>query len=364
LRKELQDLVVIIPAYKPDEALIDFSTDLLTRGFAEIIVVNDGSGEAFNNTFSEIEKLGCTLLMHEVNKGKGRALKTAFEYVLAQNPNVKGVVTADADGQHLIGDIIHVGETMLKRKKATMVLGSRVMNKKAPLRSRLGNGITRTVFRIVSGQKVYDTQTGLRAIPTDSLEEMLKLRGEHYEYEMNMLLDAKRMKLAIKEIDIETVYIDDNSGSHFNAWLDSWRIYRLIIWKTFRRMVMFGGSSLIAFGIDYGMFTLLTLIVPTISWLSLSGEGEHLVANVGARIVSATVNFLVNRHFVFGNKSAAKLPKHLIGYIALVALILTANSFILLGFTSLGVNVYFAKIITEALLFLVSFFVQHRIIFK
>jgi glycosyltransferase involved in cell wall biosynthesis len=363
LNKELQNLAVIIPAYKPSKALVGFSKELLEQGFKEIIVINDGSGEAFEKTFIEIEQMGCTLLTHEVNKGKGRALKSAFEYILAGSSAVKGVVTADADGQHLIPDIIRVGEQLLQ-SESTMVLGSRVMNKKAPLRSRLGNGITRNVFRVVSGQKVYDTQTGLRGIPTASLEQMLKLKGEHYEYEMNMLLDAKRLKLAIKEIKIETVYIDDNSGSHFNAWLDSWRIYRLIIWKTFRRIIMFGGSSLIAFGIDYAMFALLTIFVPKIVWLELSIPQVAIVSTIGARIVSATINFLVNRNIVFAHKTGGKLPKHVIGYLALVAIMLGANSFIILGFISLGFNMYIAKIITEALLFLVSFFVQHRIIFK
>lgn len=356
-------MAVIIPAYMPSEELIGFSKELLVQGFRQIIVINDGSGEAFEKTFTEIEQAGCTLLTHDVNKGKGRALKTAFEYILASCADVKGVVTADADGQHLIPDIIRVGQQMLQ-SESTMVLGSRVMNKKAPLKSRLGNGITRTVFRIVSGQKVYDTQTGLRGIPIDSLAQMLKLKGEHYEYEMNMLLDAKRLNLAIKEIDIETVYIDDNSASHFNAWLDSWRIYRLIIWKTFRRIIMFGGSSLISFGIDFAMIALLQAIVPNISWLNLSDAGELLIIIWGARVVSSTTNFLINRNVVFAKKASGKLHKHILGYFGLVILILTAKSFIMLGITSLGLNIYIANLITEALLFSVSFFVQHRIIFK
>ena len=359
----MQDLVVLIPAFKPEEALVGFSKELLEQGFKDIIVVDDGSGELFKEIFSELKAMGCTLLTHEVNKGKGRALKTAFEYILVKNLDIKGVVTADADGQHLIPDIIRVGGEMLQ-SESTMVLGSRVLSKKAPLRSRLGNAITRTVFNVVSGQKVHDTQTGLRALPIESLKDILLLSGEHYEYEMNMLLDAKRLKLTIKEIEIETVYIDDNSGSHFNAWLDSWRIYKLIIWKTFKRIIMFGGSSLISFGIDYTMFTLLNIVVPKIAWLNISGAKELLVAVVGARIVSATTNFLINRNFVFAQKTGGKLPKHIFGYVALVALIMTANYFILLGFTSLGLNVYIAKVITEALLFMVSFFVQHRIIFK
>ncbi len=100
----MQDLVVLIPAYKPEEALVGFSKELLERGFNEIIVVDDGSGESFKEIFSRLKAMGCTLLTHEVNKGKGRAIKTAFEYILAQTPDAKGVITA-----HFLAILLSIG---------------------------------------------------------------------------------------------------------------------------------------------------------------------------------------------------------------------------------------------------------------
>lgn len=376
--KNLNKLAVVIPAYKPEQALVGLTEELASKGFSEIIVVDDGSGEEFSAIFEQVKNNGCTLLVHEQNKGKGRALKTAFEYVLKQDRHYEAVVTADADGQHLLKDIINVGEVTLDCKD-TLVLGGRVFKEKVPLRSRFGNSVTRAIFNFVSGQKVHDTQTGLRGIPVSSLEKMSQLKGERYEFEMNMLLEAKRSGLTIKEVEIETIYIDDNSSSHFNPLVDSWKIYKQIFMFSgatlYRHIIMFGGSSLIAFGIDYALFTLLMIFVPQLFFglsnaqeliipiVGIEIEPVLLIAVVGARVVSSTVNFIINRNVVFAKKGGS-LTRHLLGYYLLVLIIMIANFCIISGFVSIGLSPYIAKIITEGILFLCSFFVQKRIIFK
>lgn len=379
MNNELKDLAVLIPAYKPEEALVNLSKELLEQGFGKVIIVNDGSGETFEPIFKSVDALGCTLLTHEVNKGKGCALKTGINYLLANSTNLRGVITADADGQHLVKDIIRVGVELLNNEN-TIVLGSRAFSGDVPLKSRFGNSLTRAIFNFVSGQKVRDTQTGLRGIPVSSLEKMITLKGERYEFEMNMLLEAKRSNLEIKEVEIETVYIDDNSGSHFNPLVDSWKIYKQIFMFSgatiYRHIVMFCGSSLLAFGIDYLIFTLLNILLPRLSFFNLSDAQELiipviglkiepvlLIAVVGARVISSTVNFIVNRNVVFAKKGGG-LAKHIFGYYLLVVIIMIANYSIILGLKSVGINVYIAKIITEAILFVISFFVQRRLIFK
>lgn len=379
MNNELKELAVLIPAYKPEKTLISLSEELLAQGFGEVIIVNDGSGETFSPIFERVEALGCTLLTHEMNKGKGRALKTGINYLLVQKSNVRGVITADADGQHLVKDIIRIGQELLQTED-TLVLGSRAFSGNVPLKSRFGNSITRAIFNFVSGQKVRDTQTGLRGIPFAALEKMVTLRGERYEFEMNMLLEAKRCNLVIKEVEIETVYINDNSGSHFNPIVDSWKIYKQIFTYSgatiYRHIIMFGGSSLLAFGIDYLIFTLLNILVPRMSFLNLSDaqafvipfiglkiEPVLLIAVVGARVISSTVNFIVNRNIVFAKKGGS-LAKHIFGYYLLVVIIMIANYAIISGLKSIGINVYVAKVITEAVLFVLSFFVQKRVVFK
>ena len=376
--KDLKNLAVVIPAYKPGKELESFSQELIEKGFGEIIVVDDGGGNDYSGIFETVKAAGCKLLVHEVNKGKGRALKTAFEYILKHTPDISAVVTADADGQHLIKDIIRVGEKTLETSDA-LVIGGRVFSGKVPLRSRLGNTITRGIYNFVTGQKVHDTQTGLRGIPIGALEKISRLHGERYEFEMNMLLEAKRLGLRIKEIEIETVYIDDNASSHFNALTDSWKIYKLIFMFSgatiYRHIIMFGGSSLLAFGIDYALFSLIILVAPTffarvpqdqiasVLGLSFKYYPPVLIATIVARTVSSTVNFIINRNIVFGKKGDG-IIKHALSYYLLVVIILILNNLIITGFISAGLNVFIAQIVTQAVLFACSFFIQKRIIFN
>jgi glycosyltransferase involved in cell wall biosynthesis len=353
----IEHIAVLIPAYKPEEALVTLAIELKERGFNHVVVVDDGSGAEFVGIFKAVEESGCRVLRHEINRGKGRALKTGFEDIMTIGGDVAGVITADADGQHLISDIVRVAEKLIEWPD-TIVLGSRAFRGEVPLRSRMGNTITRKVFNFLSGQHVRDTQTGLRGVPASALPDMLKLQGDRYEYEMNMLLEASRYSLKLREIDIETVYINNNSGSHFTPLKDSWRIYKCIL--------MFAASSMIAFVIDFVVFTLMSLwVLPNVA--GLSGDATLLTvvfANVPARIVSSLVNFFVNRNVIFPKKDKKGLARHMLNYYLLVAGILIVNTFMITGFQLMGLNVLVAKIITEAILFFVSFFVQRSVIFK
>ena len=353
----LSRIVVLIPAYKPGEALTGLSKELIERGFKKVVIVDDGSGDEYAAVFNRLETIGCRVLKHDVNRGKGRALRTGIEDIMNMGTDIDGVVTADADGQHLVRDIVCVAG-MMSEWKDTIVLGSRAFQGEVPLKSRMGNAITRNVFNFLSGQRIRDTQTGLRGLPFNALSDLLKLPGDRYEYEMNMLLEASRLCLKLKEIDIETVYINNNSGSHFNPLKDSWRIYK--------RILMFGASSMMAFVIDFVLFTLMSLwVLPSVSSLSTDTKLLEVVfAAVPARIISSLVNFLVNRNVIFSKKQKDRLARHLLGYYTLVAAILVVNILMITGLQMLGLGVLVAKIITEAILFFVSFFVQRRVIFK
>ena len=216
--------IIIIPAYKPENSLLPLVDELCQQGFS-LIVVNDGSGAAYAPVFTTIEKNPqVRVLHHAVNLGKGQALKTAFNYFLLHaNADCCGVVTADADGQHLVPDIINVASALVKEKQS-LWLGVRCFKQGVPFRSRFGNNLTRYVFKLLVGQSLQDTQTGLRAIPRDLLGSLLKTTSVGYEFELDMLIIAARAK-RIKEIPIETVYKDENKSSHFNPLIDSLKIY-------------------------------------------------------------------------------------------------------------------------------------------
>ena len=332
--------IVLIPAYCPDKKLIALVNTLHEMDFS-IVVVNDGSKAEHKDIFETVGKYAA-VLTHEKNRGKGAALKTGLEYIKQTFSIPYIVVTADADGQHLPEDILLVCEKA-ESKIGSLILGSRIIDRNAPLRSRIGNGITRLIFRISTGTAIYDTQTGLRAFSNGLTDYMLSIDGERYEYEMNVLLNLKKNNINAEEIPIQTVYLDNNSSSHFNPIKDSFKIYREIL--------KFSASSLLSFVIDYGLFCIL-----------MSLTGMTVISNVTARIISAGVNFSLNRNFVFGSRE--NIFKSAVKYFLLAVVILIFNTCILKLLIAVGTPYMLAKIITETLMFFFSWTVQKLFIFK
>lgn len=227
-------LVAIIPAFQPDNRIIKIGQSLLSC-FTSVIVVNDGSDIDKNAIFEELQKSGCIVLTHPHNKGKGIALKTAFSFVLAnRSSSIKDVITIDADGQHLLPDVIKVVQASLN-KPESLTLGIRHFDNSVPFRSRFGNLITRWLFKKLYGVTLTDTQTGLRAIPISLLNTLVRLKYSRYEYELGMLIYAAKHKINIQEVLIETVYEDNNASSHFRPLTDSWRVYKVLFSNFFSK---------------------------------------------------------------------------------------------------------------------------------
>lgn len=331
--------IALIPAYMPDQKMIHIAQLLYAYNF-EVIIVNDGSSEDYNNVFKDVSKYAI-VLNHEINKGKGEALKTGMSFIKSYFYPPYTVVNVDADGQHQIEDILHIVEVS-EHERSSLILGSRKMEGKVPAKSRLGNAITRFVYRLSTGINVYDTQTGLRAFSDELIERLLIIDGSRYEYEMNMLMELPREGIEIKEIWINTVYINDNKSSHFNPIKDSFKIYKEII--------KYSASSLISFIIDYIMFCLLSFFTGSVTY-----------SNILARIVSGTVNYNINKKYVFESKSGNTAT---IKYILLAVFILLCNTLILNFLTLMNLPAYAAKILTEVMLFFFSYFIQHKFIFR
>ena len=218
-------VVPIIPSLNPDEKLIKLVNNLRSD-YDKIIVVNDGSGS--DKIFKRIQDIKeCIVLTHEVNLGKGEALKTAFKYY-KENLFKKylGVVTVDSDGQHLPEDTIKMSKLLEKEDK--FILGTRLFNTKStPLRNKLGNRITSRVFKWIYKVYIKDTQTGLRCIPNRLIDEMINIPGSRFEYELNMLIKLVKQKEEIIEYNIKTVYLkNSNKKSHFKVIGDSIKIYK------------------------------------------------------------------------------------------------------------------------------------------
>ena len=329
-------LIVLIPSYEPDENLTKLIKNL-NKNKITSIVVDDGSGKDYKEIF---DNLDTKVISYEINQGKGHALKEGYKYI-KDNYKEYVVVTMDSDGQHRIEDALNLYNYILENDD-TLVLGKRPRGEKTPLRSKIGNAITRFVFHLVSGQDVYDTQTGLRAFSNKLIDYMLEVKGERFEYEMNVLLYAKNNKIPIKELEIETIYIDNNSKSHFNAFKDSFKVYKEII--------KFSLSDIISFLIDLILFIVFKVVLNNIT-----------IANVIARAISSTINYIINKNIVF--KSNKNIAKSLLEYYGLVIFILLINT-LLLNLLSIIINPILAKLIIEIVLFIISWLVQKKLIFK
>lgn len=336
-----EKIVVLIPAYKPAHSMVSLCQALCEAGLT-VLVVDDGSGEAYRSVFEAVDALGCHVERHAVNLGKGRALKSGINVALNRYQDLRCLVTADADGQHTCNDILRIIEAM-RAHPGALVTGSRKFTGDVPLKSRIGNLITRYVYRFVTGIHCHDTQTGLRGIPADALGGMLRITGERYEYEMNMLLKLRDMRMPLHEEEIETIYIDDNKGSHFHPLRDAARVYGVI----FR----FALSSLLAFGIDYSFYLLflrVILFTPALSYAC-------------ARVISSLFNYAVNHVAVFGRHGG---KSSVIRYYLLAAVqLLVGAGLVELLYTVLGFRAAWMKIPVDLVLFFVSFWMQREFVF-
>ncbi|MFA6038511.1 MAG: bifunctional glycosyltransferase family 2/GtrA family protein [Legionellales bacterium] len=333
-------IAIVIPAYEPDKHLINLVQALRQADFP-LIIVDDGSGPDFQNIFTAITQENVTILRHGTNLGKGEALKTAFSHILLNEPDCIGIVTADADGQHLPADIIHTANTLAVEPQH-LILGSRHFTGKIPLRSKLGNLLTRSVFTLFIGKKLIDTQTGLRGIPVALLPALLKIRSHGYEFELEMLIYAVQHHVPITELKIATIYENNNACSHFNPLIDSAKIYFVFL--------RFSSLGLITALVDLGIFTLCFMFSNTI-FLS------ECLARGGGGLFS----FVAGKHMVF--KSKGKYHVELLKFFALWFTLLLTSYAMIIGAHELGVNVYLSKIITQTLLFLASFSIQRLFVF-
>lgn len=349
------DIPVIIPAYEPDEKLLTLLQQLKNAGIRHIIVVDDGSGSAYRELFEQAEKTdGCALLTHAVNLGKGRALKTAFNYCLLHFPALCGCVTADSDGQHTPQDILACMKKLSENPKA-LILGCRNFDAAdVPTRSSFGNKCTRKVFRYLVGLSVSDTQTGLRAIPAFYMEKLMNVKGERFEYETNMLIETKNADIPIIEVPVKTIYIEENKTSHFNPIKDSIRIYMI-----FGKFLF---SSLSSSVLDLLLFHFFCGVLQGASgfWKDIP---YIVAATVSARIISAVYNFILNYKVVF--KSSAGMMATAVKYCLLALCQMLCSAFLVNAFYAVtGGYEVLVKMPVDIFLFFVSFVIQREFVYR
>ena len=351
---------IIIPVLNPDEKTTKFVDTLLESGFKKIVVVDDGSNKESQKYFNEIKTHPeCVILVHEVNKGKGAALKTAFSYLSENEMEIDAAITADGDGQHNV-NCLNICINEANQNPDAVIFGGRDFKQAGiPARSVFGNRLSSVVYRFASGIKLKDTQTGLRIIPREYFKEFSTLNGDRYEYETSMIMEIAQKKIPYKEVPIETIYIDDNASSHFNAVKDSIKIYLVVL----KSLIKFICSSIACWLIDEGMFYLFLSVI----LISMDHSERTVLAVIFARIISSIINFTINRHTVFHSK--ASVAGTAVKYFALAVCQLAVSTALVdvIAVNLLNVDGFLEvviKCIVDACLFLVSFTIQRKWVFK
>lgn len=390
-------IIVLIPAYKPEDKMLHLlqalgeyrsmsaeagsgqqreavkNTDRDDfAGIDGIVIVDDGGREEYRELFEKAQAMGCRVVHHEVNRGKGAAIRTGIQTAMDQYGADIHIVTADADGQHLPGDIVKVARVLLEKNSGgadagpVLVLGTRDFSgDDVPARSMLGNRITAAFFKIATGTSCSDTQTGLRGIPAALLPLALDTGGDRYEYEMDFLTEAVK-KADLAQVPIETVYEEGNKTSHFRPVRDSLLIYR----KPIRYALTSVGSA----AVDWALFLLLLRMFGLSAFSAgaagtagktVGGTAFAKAAGTAAavsRIGSGLFNFELNRRWSFQSKGNP--GREAARYLILFGANILCNAGMVTAFSYTGMPAAVGKVIADVTLFIANYHVQKRWVFK
>lgn len=355
MTKQTGETIVLIPSLEPDERLIAYVQQLHEYALMNIVIVDDGSGEEYQPIFLQLKEHGCVVLRHTDNLGKGAALKTGFQYIEQHFAEICCVVTADSDGQHAAEDVYRLAEEARVHTDA-LILGVRDFSGGGiPPKSLLGNRMTSFLFALLYGKRLSDTQTGLRAFGPQLLSFMQRIRGSRFEYELQMLISCIQAGIPLVILPIQVIYEQGNSGTHFKAVRDSARVM-FVLFSSFVKFIFSSvSSSVVDLGIAWLLIDALRPMLGEQHFLRI------LLATVIARVISIGVNYLLNKHLVFRSKGREGSLWRYLSLCALVILLSSTGVYML--HTVFFMNEKIAKLLCDALLFLLSYQVQRRWVF-
>ena len=349
-----QGTIILIPSFEPDKKFINY-VQQLKNYFSSIVVVNDGSKAEYQPIFDSINQYDeVQVIGYNTNKGKGYALKHGYKYINDTIHDYSGIITVDCDGQHLVEDVYQIAE-QLNQNNNHLIFGCRDFTQKhVPFKSRIGNTITSILIFILYGKWLSDTQTGLRAFKKELTPFMLEIPGERFEYETQVLISAIQQDIQISTYPIQTIYENNNAGTHYQVLEDSKRIGKVL----FGQITRFLSSSLLCSLIDIFSCWILLDLFSNISnaFLKIS------IATCIARIISMLCNFIFNKKFVFKtNTNQIAIIKYLV---LALTLIILSSCFVYLFSNLLHINAKVAKPIVDSLLFIFSYNIQKTWVFK
>ncbi len=353
----MERCVLIVSALEPNKDFIGFIDELLELHIGPVVIVDDGSGVKYRKVFRTLcLKENCTVLFHEENRGKGASIKTAIRWCISHFSDFMGMITVDCDGQHRPKDVKAVYDKLCSVPEDHLVLGVRTFAEDTtPKLSRTGNRVASSVMRALYSIDLTDTQTGLRGFRRSMLDWLLMVKGDHYDYELNVLIEAKRESISFTLVPVDTVYFRGNIESHYRPFADSWRIGKIMA----RGLLRYFASSLTATALDLTLFIVLTKLI----FADLPLSSRILLGTLIARIFSSMLNYMINRRIVFSQDT--RFYPTMLKFYTLWVCQLSISYLFVLTFTAIsGIDEVFIKMLVDGCLALFSYQVQLRWVFK
>ncbi|MGI5891425.1 MAG: glycosyltransferase [Bacillota bacterium] len=345
--------LIIIPAYNPNQPLLDLVNGLSAMGFEHILIIDDGTEQKNQWVFDRLLTLPfCTVIRHDKNRGKGAALKTGLKSFINDFTNYNTAITADADGQHSL-EAIRAVSNAVQDKNSCLVLGTRDFSKmNLPFRNKLGKMLTQKILSFFLSQDIVDIQTGLRGIPKGLAAAFLSLSGDSHDYESNVILQCQRESIPIFQVPIKTSFIKKNHGDNYHPVLEALKIY----WQ-FIKFIM---VSLITTAIDTVTFMLFVFL-----FINASPNNYILYATVVSRIISLLINYILNHKTVFHSYAGKRKTLWKYGLLCAINILMSAylvKSIYLL--TVMAVNLAVIKLLVSFILFFFNYYLQKKWVFR
>ena len=350
------DITIIIPAFRPDHNLTELIQRLSEEKVSDIIIVDDGSGKEYRDIFSSISKLSnCVVLEHAVNLGKGRACKTAINYLVNRDAEaLKGCVTTDCYGSFEVDDILRIMKHLYENRE-TLVLGKRIMDETNMSKAaKAGNKALKLSYHYLIGVDVTDPQTVLRGIPAGYMRKLLTTSGEQYDFDTQMIIGCKKYKVDVKEITLSTEYTKRRNMIPMRTIKDNIPIYITFAVYIFTSML----SSIV----DIILFSIFCGIFDNVKELKFASS-YVMLATATARLFSATVSYFMNYRLVFkANNSKTKSFSKWVG-LCIIQMAISAFTVSFLHNTFGGSEVLF-KIPVDFALFFFMYYCSREFIYK
>lgn len=215
-------IIVLIPTFNPSKKILDVIKNLEDNKIYDIVIVNDGSD---NEHLKNLKNVKYPIVTHEINMGKGAALKTGFNYITKNIKHFDGVLTIDDDNQHDIDSILRV----MKAFRKHTIIGYRDFNTVGvPKHRAFGNKLSNKIFHKLYKFKINDTQTGLRIYSKSDIKDIISLESNGFEYELEALIKLIKLGKHIDQEPINTIYNKEPNTSHYKVVRDSYRVYKIM----------------------------------------------------------------------------------------------------------------------------------------